>query len=474
MQGSEVIVSKIQRIPRPRQLFPELAAVLIEWKRLSLRSSRTFRLIMGNVPIWVTGSLAGMLGIMLTISLFFIPQPRLLEAAAALPEPVIPAPVQPAPEPQPTLALPETRSNLILRIFATRFPFTWDENQTTARSSTASQADLERLASDLWREGRNRFPAAVSFSSYLARAVGLPASWPGLSASEMVTVPLTAPPLRSMGILLEKTDALRGAPDEPLTYQIVVRNISAAAIENLEIRERISTLARVTDVVPAAGISGDELVWHLDSLGPGNSRTFLVTLVPELEGQIETFTRIFPTSRVSAVVNVRAPLPKPVAPVEPARAITQTPAGAPALQLTYTEVRPLKQGDTLSMIFEVRNVGTASADDVILFVRLSGEFEHRYGEFVKHQVGTLQPGQARRALLQATARDPGEGHLDASLTMQGTQKESRELRIPIQSGAIPSGKQQPVVRRPILDEATRLTVLEPSESFPERGLKAGF
>lgn len=454
-------MSKVQRIPRPRQLFPELAAALIEWKRLTLRSSRTFRLIMGNVPVWVTGSLAGMLGLMLAISLFFIPQPRQLEAAAAVMEPVVLPPVQPPFEPQPTLLQPIARPNLIAQIFATQFPFVWDENQTTARNSKALPADLNRLANDLWRHAQNRFPTTAAFSSYLSSAVSQPNSWPRPSAAEMVKIPLESPTLRTMGILLEKTDSLRGTPNEPVTYQIVVRNTSAAVIENLQIRERISSLARVTDVVPAAGLSGDELVWNVDSLGPGGSRTWLVTLVPELEGQIETFTRIIPSSRVSAVINVRTPAPK-AAPVEPPKAIIQTPAGAPALQLTYTEIKPLKQGDILSMIFEVRNVGTARADDVILFVRLSGEFEHRYGEFVKHQVGTLQPGQARRALLQATARDPGEGHLAASLTMQGAEKENRELKIPIQSGAISQpGKLQPVVQRPVLSDATRLTVLEP-------------
>lgn len=310
-------------------------------------------------------------------------------------------------------------------------------------------------------------PAVKTFASYLTRAAGLPANRQPLVAADVVSTPLEFPPLRAMGIVVEKTGDMRGSPHEPLTYQIVVRNTSDAMIENLGIHERISALARVTEVLPAAGVSGEELVWNLESLPPNASRTFLITLVPETDGQIETVTRIIPTSRVSAVVRVRAaasPAPT-VLPALPQTAPTPEPLiqsvpGAPALRLTYTEVKPLKQGDTLSMIFAVTNVGTAAADDVILFVRLSGEFEHRYGEFVKHQIGTLQPGQARRALLQATARDPGNAHLDASLTMQGTEKEARELKIPIQSEPLRPGKLQPVVQRPILDQHTQLMALE--------------
>jgi len=470
-QGSEAIVSKIQRIPRPRQLFPELAAILIEWKRTNLRATRTLQKAIGQVPVWVTGSLAGVLGIMLAISLFFMPEPTQLQAAASVP--VVTSPVQILPpvhvDPQPTPAFPvsQARADLLVRFMGTTFPFDWEEERSFTRVSSVPTPVFANLMRDLWQRGQYRNPPVNQFVSYLTKAVGFPSVWPKLAASNLASIPLSSPSLRSMGLVVEKPGNLQGTPDEALTYQIILRNTSQSVIENLAVHERVSSLARVQDVVPQAGISGDELVWNLESLAPGASRTFLITLVPESIGQIDTFTRVFPTSRVGAVVRVQ-PVEEilPIMPKEEPQPVIQTPPGAPDLKLTYTEVKPLKQGDTLSMIFEVKNVGTASASDVILFVRLSGQFEHRYGEFVKHQIGTLQPGQARRALLQATARDPGEGHLDASLTMQGAEKESRALWIPIESGNVsPGSRLQPVVHRPImdqvhLDQTRSLTVLE--------------
>jgi len=454
-------VSKIQRIPRPRQLFPELAALFIEWKRANLRATRTFRLTVGHVPVWVTGSLAGMLGIMLTISLFFIPQSRPLEAAATSSPPEIVPAILPPVEPQPTLAANLPQSQLVARFLKTHFPFTFDETKISSRNSSLVRSFAAQAMRDAWDKTRIRSESRNQFMSYLLRAYEFRSTWPGLSANDVVSLPLPWPSLRSLGIVIEKS-TVSGTPHEPLTYEIVVRNLSSAPIEKISIRERISSLARVTDVVPEAGIAGNELVWNLEALAPTASRTFLVTIVPELEGQIDTLTRVIPASHVAAVVNVHPKTEaRPLNPPQPPQETIRQPAGTPDLKLTYTETRPLKQGDTLSMIFEVKNVGTAAANDVVLFVRLSGEFEHRYGEFVNHRIGTLPPGQVRRALLQATARDPGNAHLDASLTMQGTEKESRELKIPIRSNPLPQEKMQPVVQRPIFDQNSRLTVLDP-------------
>ncbi|WP_437227704.1 hypothetical protein SH661x_000512 [Planctomicrobium sp. SH661] len=446
-------MSKPPRIPRPRHLFPELAAFLIEWKRTNLRAARNFRRAIGHVPIWVTGSVAGLLGVMLAISLFFVHEPELHAAATPVEIP------QPRIEPVPTIAVPQVqgRPDLMARLQLTDFPFVFDENLISVTSSTAPKPGLGSLSqiNDLWRRAQSRDGVLPAFASYLIRAAGNPSTWPRLLASEFPDT-RSYPGARGLGIQVLKTTDLHGSAHEPVTYEIVVRNRSGSAIENLSIREKISSLVRVTDVVPEAGIAGDELVWNVDLLPPDGSRTFLITVTPESEGEIATTTSVVPTSRVSAVVDVHPRVeqlppkeqPKPAAP------------GAPELKLTYTEVKPLKQGEILSMIFEVKNVGTAVAEDVQLFVRLSGQFEHRYGEFVKHQVGALQPGQSRRALLQATARDPGEAHLDASLTMQGAEKEARELKIPIHGGPVVPGRLQPVVNRPVTDHSTQLTALE--------------
>lgn len=462
-------MSKPQRIPRPRHLFPELAGFFISWKRTNLRATRSFRRAIGHVPIWVTGSLAGVAGIMLAISLFFVQEHR-LQAAATTPAPVVTT--TPTFEPEPTPALtpsfspnptPTPKPQLSAELRLTHFPFEFDENLTSITRSTSPQTTDSgslRYGDDQWRVAQTRTHTVPEFHSYLPRGAGIPTTWPKLAASEFVPNPPESPAMRIQGIQVEKSGDMAGTPLEPLTYQLVVRNTSPFLIENVSVREQISSIARVTDVIPAAGVAGNELVWNIDQLAPDASRTFLISLMPEREGIIETLTQVIPTSRVSAIVDVHHARPAEPAP----RPVQQqpAPAGAPELRLTYTEVRPLKQGDNLSMIFAVENVGTAPAQDVVLFVRLSGQFEHRYGEFVKHSIGTLPPGQMRRALLQATARDPGQAQLNASLTMLGTELATRRLHIPIQAKPnLPNAQQQPVAHRSDFTSAIQLTGVAP-------------
>jgi hypothetical protein len=243
---------------------------------------------------------------------------------------------------------------------------------------------------------------------------------------------------RTLGVIVEKTSP-SGAPGAPLTYDILIRNPTIFDIEHLRVYERISHLHRVSGTEPAASLLGDELAWDVTRLGPGESVLLRITLLPEMGGVIETETRVAPLGRVGAGAAVRAPAPtlREVLPVQPAKAettVTEAP-GHPDLRLAWTPVPELKQGEILSMIFSVSNVGQAPAEDVQLYVRLSGQFEHRYGDFVKHQMTRLDPGQTRRALLQATARDFGTGKLDALLTLQGAEQTAKELEVPIRRGA---------------------------------------
>ncbi|WP_139228256.1 hypothetical protein [Planctomicrobium piriforme] len=434
-------------IPRPRHLFPETAAFFILARRMALYCGFGARTAIGQVPIWIAGSLAGVMALMLTISLFFIREPVLQAAPVVFTEP---APALQMPEPQPTLAEPVptpipnyNRPHLFADFERTSLPFPFDEERMVTNTSTVPQPALTPSTQrDLWRLAGRRGALPEAFASYLQSATTLPFHWGTLSASDTVPLQFAPDAARGMGLLIEKPPIAPGVPGQPLTYEIIVINVSLATIEQLEIREKISEVQRVTNVLPAASVVDNELAWNLTSFEPGAVKTFQVTLIPEVQGEIFTETRIMPKSRVSASVNVHPALDtmQPAAPPQPtpviANPIVSTVPGAPELKLSYTSVSALKRGDVLSMTFSVTNIGTAAADDVLLYVRLSGEFEHRYGEFVQHRIGHLEPGQTRRALLQATARTPGDARLATSLKMGDLEAEARELKIPISTTEI--------------------------------------
>ncbi len=445
-----------RHIPRPRHLFPETAAFLIGLRRTALYFGFGSRAAIGRIPIWIVGSLAGITCVMLTISLFF-----LRENAVAAPVKQAPAVQLPVPLASPTITVPDpvpyrnsSSPNIAMDFIRTNFPFPFDEFRQFTVTSLDQAIKFPTLAGrDLWRQTIQRPASLATFASWLEIARALPANWGGLVASNQVPLQLAPDAARDLGLLIQKTPLGRGIPGESVSYDIVIINVSLKTIEQVVVREKISELHRVTEVLPSAHLSENELVWTLNSLEPGSVKRLNVTLVPEIAGEILTETLVLPTTRLSATVNVRAPEPPKVRPTP-----VETPAevqGAPELKLTYTSLQALKQGDILSLTFSVTNVGNAAAEDVQLYVRLSGEFEHRYGEYVHHRIGRLQPGQTRRALLQATAKEIGNARLSTSLTMQGTEAEARELKIPIAAAA-------PATNGRIGNETRRISATAPT------------
>lgn len=450
-------------IPRPRHLFPETAAFFIRLRRAALYLGFGSRAFIGHIPAWIAGASAGVASFMLAVSLFWVrdevqaapvvqkpelPQFQATDVPAVVTQPVVhppsPAPVMSQPVPQ----VPQRKpAQLSVKLEQTNFPFPFDELHESVVTSSGGKTQIPTLPAnrDLWRLTGQRASIAQPFSSYVASANGLPLIWGMLVASETVPLQLAPDASRGMGILVKKTEINSCVVGEPVSYEISLVNLSDKPIEQLMVREKISDLQRVTQVLPSASVSDNELVWTMTSFEPGAVKTLRVTLIPEIEGPIRTETRVLPASRVSRTVNIR---PRPVQPVPVAPRLEPTPEqGAPELKLTYTSIPTLKQGDNLSMTFSISNVGTAPATDVCLYVRLSGEFEHRYGEYVQHRIAVIEPGQTRRALLQATARDAGHARLSASLTMKNWEVLGRELRVPITPELTASRSSGTVVNR---------------------------
>ncbi|WP_437192668.1 hypothetical protein [Planctomicrobium sp. SH527] len=452
-------------IPRPRHLFPETAAFFIRLRRAALYLGFGSRAFIGHIPAWIAGASAGVAAFMLAASLFWLRDE--VQAAPLVQKPALPAfqpsitttipvtqtqptktiPTAPVMTPQVPLTPQRKPVQLSIKLEQTNFPFPFDElhNSVTSSSELKPQIPTQLAIRDLWRLAGQRAVITQPFSSYIASANGLPLIWGMLVASETVPLQLAPDASRGMGILVKKTEINSCVVGEPVSYEISLVNMSDKPIEQLMVREKISDLQRVTQVLPSASVSDNELVWTMTSFEPGSVKTMRITLIPEVEGPIVTETRVLPASRISRTVNVR---PRPVQPAPVAPQLEPTPdQGAPELKLTYTSIPALKQGDNLSMTFSISNVGTAPATDVCLYVRLSGEFEHRYGEYVQHRIPVIEPGQTRRALLQATARDAGHARLSASLTMKNWEVLGRELRVPITPELTASRSSGTVVNR---------------------------
>jgi hypothetical protein len=461
-------VSKPKQIPRTRHLFPEVGAWLINGQRGLLRLRWLLREDQDWFPAWSIGAIAGVSGVMLAALLFFFEDPQLAASPAVsveandqrvlpefpqetsvetTPQPII-EPILPSTSfPSISQSLPDfSRSNLR----RTELPFFWDQEEVASYQSRPKRVQ-EEFVRDNWSRLTPKFAAVDQFRPYMVQGASIPVTPSYVTTSGQRTPFDGIEESRTQGVLIEKHALPTTSIGDPYTYVIHVINPTNDAIDEVYVHEKISAIHRVQQVEPPAAVQGDELVWSLGKFPAKARKAFRVTLSPDTGRKIETETRLKNVTKVGGIARVSEPLPQepellPVQPEavnmpiseepepEPLR-ISEKPKPLPELKLAVTPVSAVRKGETLSLNFNVSNVGNAAADNVTLYVHLSGEFKHKYGERVKHTITRLEPGQIRSALFQARAKEVGTARLSASLRLAGDEKRAENMNIRIEAEA---------------------------------------
>ncbi len=464
-------MSKPDHIPSPRHLFPEAAVWVIAGKRALLRGRWLLKEEHDWFPAWSIGSIAGVCGVMLASLLFFFEAPK-LSASPTKPESVpstaqsllsfqeaeeeiVPTPASTArpfsPDDFPINSPNPDLSGSVL--FRTNLPYVWDQKEIARlESQPVRQRDLF-VKDSFTTTARNQFFVS-NFRPYFVQGATIPVTPTSVTSASQRAEFDGIQASRSQAVVVEKHALGQTTTGQPYSYEIYVTNRSKDPIDEVVLREQISAIHRVTEVSPPAAVRGDQLVWSLGKLAGLERKILKVTLVPESAKQISTRTTLTNKSRVggNATVNARAveepallpieteepvlpqieePKPKPVPAPIPISKVPE-PKPFPELKLAVTPVGIVKQGEALSLTFTITNVGTAAAENVSLRVNLSENFHHKYGKHVEHTILRLEPGQSRRALLQARALESGKGALSASLQMQGVQEGSKDLDIHVE------------------------------------------
>lgn len=465
------------RVPRPKHLFPEIAAAYFGLRRWGLHIERFFRDEAGWYPAWTLGALSGSLGLTLTVLLFLFHDPP-KDIAPEQVTPQIPLadllPEPPADEVTPAKP-PVPRPDLELVFDRFRVHSSLDETfrTTTAWSQRVRNPGSSLSIRDIWRMSVASPTSQPVFQPYFL------SEHPAAAAATVVTPAQQIDPLRPLpavrlsGIRVEKL--LPGPAELGLSYRYVisVQNTSGEVLPNCEVRERIAQLHRVSLAEPEARVDGNELVWQLNAIPPGGVRELTVTLVPDTPEDLEVVTGLATVATFGAVARVQpaaVPMPvpptipepeilpefpftRPLVPAEPDPIVPvttpeETPPEVllPSLRLAVSPIGVLQRGETLSLVFQVSNVGNAPAEDVAINVDLSPEFQHRYGKYVLHKIERLEPGATHQAILRAVAKEEGTGVLTAALVVQGNPEELQDIPVPVQPKPKSESESKPAER----------------------------
>jgi hypothetical protein len=513
------------RYLRFRHVFPELFVPGMQARRGLLRLRWFLWECVDFRPIWTVGAVAGLGGVLLTVSLFFLPLlPQLAAAARVTPAPAV-EPVHPPPTPTPP---PPPPQGLVALWSKLTMPDGGDDRRlatTIAEPLPMEGAPLVPSSAERWRQRLPRVAdLAAAFTPY-REPPGL-RGWepiqPVAAISDVVTGRTGVSPQAHPSAFIEKLVPPDKSDGLPFRYQVIVTNTGVQPLPDVTVNESVET-GRVTAVDPPARVEPTGLVWRLGALAPGERRQLAVSLWTVGLSEVATTTEVELTEQVSMSVQVEEsdrtepgsiPLSRPAAPVEAPAFPTPTelppfpsmqelppfpnleapspsaaekglppfpmlddlppfpteqtlppfpieqktpssppalpeglppfptlptepptgpvepapespPPGRPILKLRAVSPPAVAVGQDATTWYEIENVGTAPAREIVLVVRLPEGLEHfDRSPVVRYSLAELAPGEKRRARLITRVRRHGIFQLAGELQSGELREES--------------------------------------------------
>lgn len=208
---------------------------------------------------------------------------------------------------------------------------------------------------------------------------------------------------------IEKIAPPKAALNQPMIYQIVVRNVGQSAAHQVVVEDQVPQGTQLTGTIPRGEMAKNRLIWRFDKIPPGEEKKIAVRVIPTKEGQIGS------VAKVSFVAEVAA----------------RTVVAAPKLKLELTGPANAVLGDALTYHFELANEGSGDAGNVYLRNVLPEGLTHPNGDDLEYEVGLLKAGEKKGIDLTVNAAKEGEFSNKAILTANGGLKSEATAKVKI-------------------------------------------
>lgn len=222
-------------------------------------------------------------------------------------------------------------------------------------------------------------------------------------------------------LTVEKRAPSKAVLGQPLIYEIEVTNVGDCAAQEVTVSDVVPKSTELIGTIPRAVEKDEKLVWNLETLAPGDSKTIKVKVTPVEPGQIGSVATVNFVSEVAAETKVVAPH------------LTLRIAAPPSVTL----------GQPVDFRFEIANEGTAAAEKVMLRDLLPAGFEHVDGNDLEYEVGTLPPGGTEAVTLRVSAVKPGSFTNKAVVTASGGLKTEAVAEVEVASSRITVSRRGP-------------------------------
>lgn len=184
---------------------------------------------------------------------------------------------------------------------------------------------------------------------------------------------------------------------QPVTYQIIVKNISSSAVNQVVVRNRLPAGVTVSATEPKAVSDGNTLIWDLGTLQPRQEKRLDLKLLPESKGDLACQATVTLTGSSTARLRVREP----------------------KLLLKASSPEKIVLGDMATVTLTVTNPGDGTADRVKIKATLSEGLENARGKTIDFDIGDLAPKETRSVQLVCSTKAGGEQKCDAVAIAEG-------------------------------------------------------
>ena len=186
-------------------------------------------------------------------------------------------------------------------------------------------------------------------------------------------------------VIIQKRAPAEVKVGKPASFVIHVRNVGAVEALDVEVHDRVPAGMRLVDASPTPQRQGNMLMWQIGSMPAGDERTITMQLIPEQEGELGSVARV----SFEAAASVR------------------TIATRPVLEISQQTPEKVLIGQQLEIGLTISNSGSGQATNVEIWEDVPDGLSHPEGPQLKHNLGTLAPGEVRTDSLFLKAEKAG-------------------------------------------------------------------
>jgi uncharacterized repeat protein (TIGR01451 family) len=210
-------------------------------------------------------------------------------------------------------------------------------------------------------------------------------------------------------VVLEAVAPESVSVNQPLVYELVVRNTGVAAVNNVRVDEEPPAGTKFLSSEPVAEQTNGRLVWLLGSLEAGAEKRIKISVKPADEGEIRSRAVVSFSAATEARVKVTRP----------------------KLNLTMNAVETVRVGDEVLFNIRVTNTGTGPAAKMMLQANLTDGLNHAQGSIVETELANLPAGESRTITLRTLATKAGAQQCQLSVVADGNPAETAKASLAI-------------------------------------------